>query len=224
MNAFPQKEPISPFSNRNFDLMKPHFSAQLIDFRKLIPTETPLETFLLDLPEFRIGLNWGVPRFGHPEGKVGYHVVEVLQNISAIPADPLTRQRLRIAAIAHDTFKNLESESIEKGNRINHGLLARQFMEAFTDDTHLLDLIELHDEIYYAWRHEALQFNSKLAENRLRNLLERTGDQLRLHYLFFRCDTLTGDKIQAPRHWFERKLVKTEGADMRHLIDRLNAR
>ncbi len=193
-----------------------------IDFKKWIKTTSALESKLLDQLEFKIGLNWGVPRFGHPEGKVGFHINEVLNNIEQLGINGTIRQRLRITAFAHDTFKYKESETIAQGKRINHGLLARRFMENFIDDIATLDLIELHDEIYYAWRHEALQGSTIKAEARLANLMERIGENLLLHYLFFRCDTMTGDKIQAPRFWFERKAKEIGGDKFKNLLTRLN--
>ena len=193
-----------------------------IDFRKWINTTSMLESKLLEQLEFKIGLNWGVPRFGHPEGKVGFHIAEVLKNIEQLGINGTTRQRLRITALSHDTFKYKESETIAQGKRINHGLLARRFMEKFIDDEITLDLIELHDEIYYAWRHEALQGSPKTAEQRLADLIERVGENLTLHYLFFRCDTMTGDKIQAPRFWFEQKVKEVGGKEFKNLLTRLN--
>lgn len=181
--------------------------ATILDFKNLIKPQNSLESELLNQPEFKLGLNWGVPRFGHPEGKVGFHIVEVLENIAELDIHSPSYMRLRLVAIAHDTFKYLEAETIAQGKRINHGLLARKFMEDFVDDEVVLDLIELHDEIYYAWRHEALHEDPGKASMRLQTLMDRIEENLMLHYLFFCCDTQTGDKIQAPRVWFERKIA-----------------
>ena len=188
-------------------------SPPFLNFKKLINPISSLEAKLMDQEEFKIGFNWGVPRFGHPEGKVGFHVKEVLDNIRLLATDELTLQRLRITAFAHDAFKYKEAETILNGKRINHGLLARRFMEKFIDDENTLDLIELHDEIYYAWRHDALQGNVEQALIRLQRLKERIKGNLRLHYFFFRCDTMTGDKVQAPRYWFEKKIKAMVGQE-----------
>jgi hypothetical protein len=37
----------------------------------------------------------------------------------------------------------------------------------------------------------------------IEKFFERAGANLRLYYLFFKCDTQTGDKTQAPLRWFE---------------------
>lgn len=195
----------------------------LLDFKSLLRPSSPLESKLLDQKEFQFGLNWGIPRFGHPEGKVGLHIIEVLENIDKAGTDPATYQRLRLTALVHDTFKYKEAETKMNGKKINHGLIARRFMEKFIDDEITLSLIELHDEIYFSWRHEALENNLDKANKRLNRLLSRIGkDQLELHYLFFRCDTMTGDKIQAPRLWIEQKIKDMGCPKMAALINRLN--
>ncbi|MEO1257902.1 MAG: hypothetical protein AAFZ15_03865 [Bacteroidota bacterium] len=216
MTAFTQKLP-TPHAHAPQSVQLP-----FLNFRDLIQPISSLETELLKQPEFQLGYNWGVPRFGHPEGKVGFHVKEVLENIELIETDDQSFQRLRIAAIAHDTFKYQEAESKTTGKKVNHGLLARRFMEKFIDDETTLDLIELHDEIYYSWRYEALQNDRATSEKRLGKLLDRIGSHLKLHYLFFRCDTMTGDKIQSPRLWIENKIRESGNQEMVSVIIKLN--
>ncbi|MDX1911938.1 MAG: hypothetical protein SFV22_10655 [Saprospiraceae bacterium] len=168
---------------------------------QLLRPETDLERNLLALPEFTVGLWWGEPRFGHPEGTVALHVRELLDNIDLIPQlSTGDRERLRIIALAHDTFKHAESRSRPRDWTKHHGVLARRFMESYTSDAVILDVIETHDDAYYKW----------LAERRrpsphrpLEPLLARVGHCLQLYYLFFKCDTQTGDKTQAPLRWFE---------------------
>ena len=148
----------------------------------------------------------------------------MLDNIERLNTDSLSYQQLRLTALAHDTFKYKVAETIAAhGKRINHGLLARRYMEKITDDTTVLDLIELHDEIYFSWRHEALHDNVEQANKRLIQLMGTVGDDLKLHYLFFHCDTMTGDKIQAPRFWFAQKMRELGRKDLVSLIARLNA-
>lgn len=168
--------------------------------RLLLP-ETPLERRLLNLPEFRHGLLWGEPRFGHPEGKVALHVREVLDNIAAIPKLSVSdRTRLRLIALAHDAFKHAESRTRPRDWTKHHGLLARRFMESYTSDAVVLDVIETHDDAYYKW---LSQRRRPSPHSQLDSLLSRVGHCIQLYYLFFKCDTQTGDKTQAPLRWFE---------------------
>lgn len=167
----------------------------------LLRPETDLERHLIDLPEFRHGLWWGEPRFGHPEGRVALHVREVLDNIAVLPnLCSEDRARLRLIALAHDTFKHAESRTRPRDWTKRHGLLSRQFMERYTTDPVVLDVIETHDDPYYKW---LSQHRRPSPHSQLDSLLSRVGHCLQLFYLFFKCDTQTGDKIQAPLRWFE---------------------
>lgn len=178
----------------------------------LIQPESALERRLLKHPDFRQGLLWGEPRFGHPEGKVAIHVREVLDNIDLIPAladEP--RRQLRLVAIAHDAFKFREDRSHPRDWSKHHGRLARQFVTSYTSDPVVLDVIETHDDAYYAWlgtKHEA--FLRDNPHKSLDQLLRRVEYCLQLFYLFFKCDTQTGDKTQASLKWFEREVAGIE--------------
>ncbi len=183
----------------------------------LLQPENDGESQLLTIPEFRAGLLWGEPRFGHPEGKVAFHVREVLDNIDRIHTlDVEQRQRLRLVAIAHDTFKFAEDRTRPRDWTKHHGHLARRFMETFTSDPITLDLIEWHDDAYYAWLYDRQeQFREDNPSKSLEALLERTGHCLQEYYLFFKCDTQTGDKTQASLKWFERMVTGIEVVPVR---------
>ena len=45
-------------------------NPDLVPMVPSITAETELERKLLDDPRLRAGLEWGAPRFGHPEGLV----------------------------------------------------------------------------------------------------------------------------------------------------------
>ena len=171
------------------------------DLFQLLRPENDLERQLLSQPEFTQGLWWGEPRFGHPEGKVVLHVREVLDNISLIPdLTPADRSRLRLIALAHDTFKRHESRTIPRDWTKHHGALARRYMQSYTSDPVILDVIETHDDAYYKWLSQRRRYSP---HSQLDSLLSRVGHCLQIYYLFFKCDTQTGDKIQAPLRWFE---------------------
>lgn len=171
------------------------------DFISLLRPETALELVLLETPAFQEGMAWGKPRFGHPEGKVGLHVREVLDNVDRFAKNEHQRSQLRLIAFAHDSFKFKE---FQLGRRVkHHGVLAREFMENYIDDPILLNIIELHDEAFYIWRGLAIEHQSPTALQRLDGLLEALGNNLELYFYFFKCDTQTGDKVLAPLFWFE---------------------
>ena len=176
---------------------------------KLKP-ETDLEAKMIADPEFQAGLFWGKPRYGHPEGQVINHIPEVLANIDKLTISTEMRRKLRIITYAHDTFKHIEDKRKPRDWSKHHSVYARKFLEKYTEDSAILTITEMHDEAYHAWRLLALVKNQERSELRLENLLNRVGDNIQLYYLFFKCDTQTGDKIQAPVRWFERTVAGIE--------------
>lgn len=185
-------------------------SPEQLSMVAILQPESELEHRLLSESTFLKGLDWGVPRYGHPEGEVYKHIAEVLQNIDCLSVDPQTRSQLRLIALVHDTFKYLEDKGNPRDWSKHHGILARNFMASFTDDKTLLTIIELHDEAYYCWRHIHLYRQAEEGQKRLNKLLDTLGDDLQLFYLFFKCDTLTGDKNPAPLKWFEKTIQNIE--------------
>ena len=177
---------------------------EILDILKL---ETDFERSLALLPEVRAGLCWGEPRYGHPEGQVMYHVPDILDNINRLlpPLSKKEREQLRLIALLHDAFKYIEDKGSPRDWSRHHSMLARQFSEAFITDETILDILELHDEAYYCWRLEALLHQPQKSAARFAKLMERIGYCLQLYYIFFKCDTQTGDKTQAPVKWFEKK-------------------
>jgi hypothetical protein len=180
-------------------------SINLTTLKILLRPETDLEHALLGVPEFQIGMDWGEPRFGHPEGKVAYHIREVLDNIDQVTTvSTKDRARLRIIAFAHDTFKYLEDRSSPRDWSRHHAAIAKEYMSDFTSDQVILEIIGSHDDAYYAWLNERKNVEN-LRHKTLESLTSRLDYCLQLFYLFFKCDSLTGDKTLAPVTWFESK-------------------
>ncbi len=181
----------------------------------LLRPESPLEAHLLTVPAFCEGLLWGEPRFGHPEGKVALHVREVLDNIDRIrPLDPVGRSQLRLIALTHDTFKYQEDRSRPRDWSKHHATLARNFMESYTSDPVVLDVLETHDDAYYVWLAERKGLPDNYGKT-LEGLLNRIDHCLQQYYLFFKCDTQTGDKTQASLKWFEQRIPGIEVVTIR---------
>ena len=182
-------------------------AQQLTD---LLQPETPLEARFLEDEEFRRGLLWGLPRYGHPEGTIWRHILEVNRNIDALPVEAATRRKLRTVCWVHDTFKHLEHRGSPRDWSKHHSIYARQFLARFVDDPLLLNVVELHDEAYYCWRLAYLYGKLGECERRIERLRKRVGSYWQLYYLFFKCDTCTGDKNPAPLLWFERHMRDIE--------------
>ena len=178
----------------------------LIDIPSMLGPETEQEFVLLGDEEFVRGLDWGLPRYGHPEGRIYLHVLEVLSNIDLLGLPDELRWKLRIIALLHDAFKHRERKGTDR-NGSHHGHLARVYAEKrFSGLDDILDLIEWHDEAYFAWRKVFLQGKPDEGLKRLERLERIMGMRMEWYYYFFWCDTRTGDKNPAPLIWFEKKL------------------
>jgi hypothetical protein len=163
---------------------------------RLIPgfrPETALERELAADPVVLRGLAWGRPRPGHPEGRVGAHVAEILAAIT----EPAGRRRdeLRFLALVHDACKHRVRPGAGRSPDNDHALLARRFAERFTGDPRLLDVLELHDEPYRIWR--ARMDDGRAA---LQAMLARIPD-LSLFLRFVELDSSTRGKDPRPLRW-----------------------
>jgi len=187
---------------------------QGVDLEGILQPETPLERLIIQDRAFRRGLLWGVPRYGHPEGEVYKHIRDVFDNIDRLQIERLVRERLRLVALVHDSFKHKEDKRKPRDWSKHHGVLARQFLSQYTDDSVVLTVTEMHDEAYYIWRLKKLYKREVEGQQRLVKLLDRLGTDIQLFYLFFKCDTCTGDKIQSPLRWFEQYIEGIEVVDL----------
>lgn len=177
----------------------------------IIKPETALEKLIIEHEDWLEGAFWGEPRPGHPEGKVIFHIREVLDNVDKISNDPLLREELRLVSIIHDNFKHLEETLRPRQDWTrHHAVYAMKFAKNIIDRPHVLNVIELHDEAYYAWHLNRKHPETNRAFHRLNMLFERLGDYRQLYYLFFKCDTYTGDKTRIPVQWFENTVSDIE--------------
>lgn len=190
-----------------------HRHPQSLDFiRDFVRPETALEKAIIQDEAWIEGAFWGEPRPGHPEGKIIYHISEVLNNVDKVCTDKVLRQQLRIITLIHDTFKHKEEKTRPRKDWTkHHAVFAARFAENFISEQHLLDIIELHDEAYYAWGAFHYKKDEARAMKKLEALIQRVGiENMQLFYLFFKCDTGTGDKTQAPIKWFEERMKEIE--------------
>ncbi len=198
-------KPFLPSKNNYFAPVNKN-SVNPAKARLILEPETDLERAFLEDEEFMRGLFWGKPRFGHPEGEVLHHIREVLNNIEKLDIDSETRRKLRIITFVHDTFKHIEDRNRPRDWSRHHAALARNFLQQYTDEQLLLEITLRHDDAYYAWRAIHLYDKAESGKRRMKELIRVMGDDMQLYYLFFKCDTQTGDKVQAPVRWFEKRV------------------
>ena len=178
---------------------------------KILRPEGSLENTIVTNPEFIEGCDYGKPRRGHPEGKVVYHITDVLNNIEKY-STPSNRSNLRLIALVHDSFKYKVDRSKPKTGENHHGYLARKFLERFISDEMVLEVVELHDEAYLSWFLGGRKGKWEKAVERGVRLAERLSksNSMDLYLAFYRCDNETGDKERENFIWFN-QILKEKG-------------
>ena len=176
----------------------------------IIKPENDIEIAICNNEDFIIGCDYGKPRPGHNEGKVIYHIKEVLSNVDKY-CNEANRSDLRLIAMIHDTFKHKVDRTKSKFGENHHGMIARRFAEKLIKNNNILKIIELHDEAYNAWskgnrKNDINDWTAAIirANNLIRLLL--SDDILDLYLTFYRCDNETGDKTQECYVWFKKQL------------------
>jgi hypothetical protein len=180
----------------------------VLGLRELIPgyePEGPLEAEVVRDPQLLHGLEWGAPRRSHPEGRVGYHVADLLREIDEAGETSERRSQLRFVALLHDSFKRDVKRWLPRTGENHHAMRARRFAERFTSEERLLATIELHDRPYAIWR--KMRRRRRLDERALEEMLERIPD----HDLFLRFIEIDGAseaKKPGPIRWFRGELER----------------
>lgn len=175
--------------------------SQSLEF--FVQPETELEQKIVMDESWREGASWSLSHWAHPEGRIIYHIQEVLTNINKLALSELSRERLRLVAIIHDSFKYLEIRSIPRVISKHHAILAYKFAKRYISDELVLNMILFHDHPFYAW--QAFQYeNIEISEQLIKRLESafQIPDQMQDFYNFFICDTYTGHKTPEPLYWF----------------------
>jgi hypothetical protein len=165
--------------------------------------ETPLERRLAADLEWQAGIAWGKPRPGHPEGKVMFHIRDVLNNVDHFFGSSDDRSSLRLIALIHDTFKYKTAHWQPGTPKRSHSLWARVFAEKYIADPGILQVIEFHDEAYKVFLLMTRQAYQEAANGRAKDLIIQLGESLDLFLKFYRCDNQTGDKSADHYEWFK---------------------
>ena len=165
--------------------------------------ETELERRLAADPVLVEGMAWGKPRSGHPEGRVGAHVGDLLATLEDWGEPEPRRSELRFLALVHDALKNRVQYWRPRKGENHHAMRARRFAESYTDDERLLSTIELHDGPYNIWK--KMRRRGRPDDRRLRELLNRIEDP-ELFLRFVELDGSTEGKDGEPIRWFREVL------------------
>lgn len=180
---------------------------------ELIPgfePENEMERALACDPVLLTGWTWGRPRAGHPEGRVGKHVSDLLLTIDAWGETGGRRSELRFLALVHDALKYKVREWLPRTGENHHAMRARRFAESYTSDERLLATVELHDRPYGIWR-ESRQPGGKESA-RLARFAERIPDR-ELFLRFVELDGSTEGKHPEPVRWVTEELARRSGRE-----------
>lgn len=187
----------------------PDIAKIAINYSEIIKPKNQIEESIIKDARWQRGAKYGKPRSGHPEGKVIYHIDEVLRNVERLSeVSEHEREQLRLITIIHDAFKYKVDRNKPRRGENHHGMLARKFAEKYTDDIAILKIIQLHDEGRHAWRIGHETGNWENAKKCIQDLIVNLGrENLQLYLLFYQCDNETGDKDQESLQWF-REIIK----------------
>jgi hypothetical protein len=165
-----------------------------VDYQKVFDRILQDERYLQNL-------DWGRPRFGHPEGSIRSHIAELERNLQRLQSLVSDEEyvKLQILIHVHDTFKPEAKSGAPITHPRSHASLAREFLHSFCDDPDLLDIVQYHDEPYALWQHYNNSYQRN--EGRFQNLL-RIIKNWDLFLLFLIIDGCTEGKDRAPLYWF----------------------
>lgn len=108
-------------------------------------------------------MKYGAARRGHPEGSVAAHAEELNRNLLTVLAcieqgiggpqlSSLQLSALRILIRCHDSFKGDAAPKSGIMDPNSHASLARAYLEQYTSDQSLLNMVQRHDEPYAIYR------------------------------------------------------------------------
>ena len=172
-----------------------------MDIQKILKPETRLEKRIISDESFILGCNYGKPRSGHPEGKIIFHIRDVLDNIDEYSTND-NRHDLRLVGFIHDTMKYQVDTNKPKTGKNHHARIARRFAEKYINENRVLKTIELHDEAYNSWYRGNKTNDWTEAEERAKKLIKKLGRDIDFYLEFYNCDNLTGDKSRVNYNWF----------------------
>jgi hypothetical protein len=143
-------------------------------------------------PRYQRNMDWGKPRPGHPEGRVGAHIQELEDNLEGLrhKLSETDYWRLKVLIHTHDTFKSEAQPGVPITAPNSHASLARAFLAEFCDDADMLAMVQYHDEPFALWRQCASKGN--VNDERLSTLLttSRIGTCFWLSALLMDAPTL----------------------------------
>ena len=157
----------------------------------MLEPKNELEKRIMASEEFTRCLEYGEVRKGHPEGKVGIHIQQILAYIEEHFAEDPDYEHLRLLALLHDVGKY--------GGYRPHAEKSVEIARKFIQDKQFLQLIRVHDAPYWFW----LKWKKKglFDEEAFRASFLDIDWKLLVKFKY--CDNCS--RSQEPSHWFQEK-------------------
>lgn len=152
-------------------------------------------------PRYQRNIEYGVPRSGHPEGKVKFHIADLEYNLERLaPRISIDDYwKLKFLIHVHDTFKAEAMPDVPILHPQGHATLAKEYASQYIDNIDLLNMLQYHDQNYELWK-EYLQTGFYDAE-KFKVLLDKIQNW-DLFLLFTIIDGSTKGKEYAKLGWF----------------------
>jgi hypothetical protein len=158
-------------------------------------------------PRYISGLDWGIPRAGHPEGVVYKHIEQLKSNLSLV-RDLIPNQHiepLELLIQTHDTFKSLVNAKDSVDGLQEHAKKAAEILEQYEADADIIAIARYHDIPYGCWADYA--FRNINTTNKLATALLHIKD-VNLFCTFVLLDGTSEGKSSLPLDWTVEYLTK----------------
>lgn len=150
---------------------------------------------------YKMGIKWGEPRKGHPEGTIADHIAELEDNLTEMHPKLTDEEywKLCILIHVHDTLKCHAQPRVPITHRYSHASLAADFLSEFIKDDDLIAMVQFHDESFALYRQ--FEEKGKFNEDRFLKLIATIKDW-KLFLAFNIIDNCTAGKERKSLRWF----------------------
>lgn len=151
---------------------------------------------------YKVNVQYGRPRSGHPEGSVQRHIEDLSANLELLlkrGVSESTASKLRFLIHVHDTFKAEALSGVPLLHPKNHATLARNYAATLTRDADILHILQYHDASYALWKE--FRATGRYNEAALEDILRPLSD-VDLLLMFTIIDGRTLGKSLPKLIWF----------------------
>ena len=163
---------------------------------------------VIDDPEYKKNVEWGISRSGHPEGNVKNHIAELEANLEKLKHRLINEEdywKLKFLIHVHDTYKVKAKRGVPAIDPNSHESLAKEYARKYVDDKYILAIIQYHDENYFLWKQ--FKESGSYDDEYLKTLLDAIDDW-DLYLAFTIIDGNTEGKDLEKLPWFIREVRK----------------